>query len=177
MRVGLLLILVLLAPLSQARMYQWVNPVSGSTQLSGKPPSWYRRVGDGPRVIVFEKGKIVDDSATWVPEWQRDRLRAEAFGLSPEIPDEAGGLKELAQKLKEIADSEQFLGSLVEQAEEQEQKKEEPAQSTVEQLKAVIAAWDKLKIEQAKTVVRDKETNEPEIVQTPKETSEPPQQP
>ncbi|MGH8654943.1 MAG: hypothetical protein ACREYE_23505 [Gammaproteobacteria bacterium] len=177
MRVGLLLILVLLAPLSQARMYQWVNPVSGSTQLSGKPPSWYRRVGDGPRVIVFEKGKIVDDSATWVPEWQRDRLRAEAFGLSPEVPDEAGGLKELAQKLKEIADSEQFLGSLVEQAEEQEQKKEEPAQSTVEQLKAVIAAWDKLKIEQAKTVVRDKETNEPETVQMPKETSEPPQQP
>ncbi len=176
MRVGLLLILVLLAPLSQARMYQWVSPVSGSTQLSGKPPSWYRGVGDGPRVIVFEKGKIVDDTATWVPESQRDRVRAEAFGLSP-APEDAGELKELAQKLKEIADSEQFLGSLVEQTERQEQKKEEPAQATVEQLKAVIAAWDKLKTEQAKTVVRDKETTEPETVPTPKETSEPSKQP
>ncbi|MGH8578592.1 MAG: hypothetical protein ACREVK_00230 [Gammaproteobacteria bacterium] len=178
MRYGLSLILVLLAPLSQARMYQWINAESGSTQLSGKPPSWYRGVGHGPRVIVFEKGKIVDDTRTQVPEWQRERLRAEAFGLSlPGAPDDAGGLKELAQKLKEIADSEQFLGSLVEQAEEQEQKRGEPAQSTVEQLKAVIAAWDKLKIEQAKTVVDDKDTTEPETVPTPNENSELPEQP
>ncbi|MGH8614940.1 MAG: hypothetical protein ACREYF_23700 [Gammaproteobacteria bacterium] len=176
MRYGLLLILVLLAPLSQARMYQWVNAESGSTQLSGKPPSWYRGVGHGPRVIVVEKGKIVDDTATQVPDWQRERLRAEAFALSlPDAPDTPGGLKELAQKLKEIADSEQFLGALVEQA-EQEPKKE-PTQSTVEQLKAVITAWDKLKIEQAKTVVRDQETPDPETVPTPIEKSEPPKQP
>lgn len=178
MRYGLLLILVLLAPLTHARMYQWVNAESGSTQLSGKPPSWYRGVGHGPRVIVFEKGKIVEDTATRVPEWQREHLRAEAFGLSlPEAPDDAGGLKELAQKLKEIANSEQFLGSLVEQAEEQAPKKEELTQSTVEQLKAVIAAWDKLKVEQAKTVVQDKEAPEPETGQTPNESSESPKQP
>jgi len=178
MRYGLLMILVLLAPPSQARMYQWINAESGSTQLAGKPPSWYRGVGDGPRVIVFEKGKIVDDTSTQVPEWQRVRLRAEAFGLSlPGASDDASGLKELAQKLKEIADSERFLGSLVEQAEEQEQKEEESTQSTVEQLKAVIAAWDKLNIEQAKTVVHDKEMTEPETVPTPNENSESPEQP
>ncbi|MGH8657704.1 MAG: hypothetical protein ACREV4_04260 [Gammaproteobacteria bacterium] len=178
MRYGLLLILLLLAPLSQARMYQWVNAESGSTQLSGKPPSWYRGVGHGPRVIVVEKGKIVDDTRTQVPDWQRERLRAEAFGLSlPEASDAIGGVRELVQKLKEIAESEEFLGSLVEQGEKQEQKKEEPAQSTVEQLKAVIAAWDKLKIEQAKALVRDKETPEPETVPTPIENSEPPKQP
>jgi len=176
MRYGLLLILVLLAPLSQARMYQWVNAESGSTQLSGKPPSWYRGAGQGPRVIVLEKGKIVDDTATQVPDWQRKRLRAEAFASSlPEAPADAGGLKELAQKLKEIADSEQFLGSLVEQAEQEP--KQEPTQSTVEQLKAVIAAWDKVKIEQAKIVVQDKEAPEPETVQTPNESPESPKQP
>lgn len=178
MRCGLLLFLVLLAPLSQARMYQWVNTQSGSTQLSGKPPSWYRGLRNGPRVLVFEKGKIVDDTATQVPEWQRERLRAEAFGLaSPGAPNDADGLKELAEKLKEIADSEQFLGSLVEQAAEQEQDREEPTQSTAEQLKAVIAAWDKLKLEQARTVVHDKDATEPETVPTPNENSEPLKQP
>jgi hypothetical protein len=143
--------LVLLALPGQARMYQWISPASGTTQLSGKPPS----LGEGPRVIMFENGKIVDDTATRVPEWQRERMRAEAFGLP-------GGVKELAEKLREIANSKEFLGSLVEQAEELEQKKEEPGPSTVDQLKAVISAWDKLKLEQARTLVHDQDTPAPE---------------
>jgi len=28
----------------QAQMYQWTDPESGTTQLSGKPPAWYRSV-------------------------------------------------------------------------------------------------------------------------------------
>lgn len=158
MRYGLFLILTLLALPSHARMYQWVNTESGTTQLSGKPPSWYRGLAQGPRVIVFEKGMIVDDTATQVPEWQRKRLRAEAFGLSlSEVPDDASRLKDLAQKLKEIADSEEFLGSLVEQAQAPDPNKEESTQSVVDQLKAVISAWDKQKAEQATAPVHDRE--------------------
>jgi hypothetical protein len=125
-------------------------------------------------VIVFENGKIVDDTATRVPEWQRERMRAEAFGLSGVAPEEPGGVKELAEKLREIANSKEFLGSLVEQAEELEQKKEEPGPSTVDQLKAVIAAWDKLKLEQARTLVRDQDTPAPEDAAEPNENSRPP---
>ena len=48
---------------SEARMYQWVNPHTGTVQLSGAPPSWYRGAQEGPRVLVFDQGRVVDDTA------------------------------------------------------------------------------------------------------------------
>lgn len=45
------------------RMYAWRDPVSGSLQLAGAPPAWYTARAPGPRVRVFEKGQIVDDTA------------------------------------------------------------------------------------------------------------------
>lgn len=65
-----------------ARMYQWVDPQTGATQLSGKPPSWYRGSQKGPRIIVIEKGKVIDDTAIKLVDEERLRLRNEAFSLA-----------------------------------------------------------------------------------------------
>ncbi len=63
----------------QAQMYQWTDPESGTTQLSGKPPAWYRSVEGGPRVFVFNRGKIVDDTGIKISDEQRISLRTQAF--------------------------------------------------------------------------------------------------
>lgn len=62
-----------------ARMYQWVDPVTHSVQLSGTPPAWYR-ADDGPRVLVYERGRVIDDTARPVEPARRAELRARAFG-------------------------------------------------------------------------------------------------
>ena len=62
-----------------ARMYQWVSPATGSTQLSGIPPSWYRAGHPGPRVLVFEGGYLLDDTDVEVPDSRQKALRANAF--------------------------------------------------------------------------------------------------
>ena len=59
----LLIILMLLSSAAGARMYQWQDPYSKSMQLSGVPPAWYRSPEGGPRVRVYEGGKLVDDTA------------------------------------------------------------------------------------------------------------------
>lgn len=64
---------------AEARMYQWVNPQSGHTQLSGRPPAWYRSGEQGPRVFVLENGKVIDDTSVPVGEEQRVLLREDAF--------------------------------------------------------------------------------------------------
>lgn len=63
----------------QARMYQWLDPSSGTVQLSGEPPGWYRDGGGGPRVRVFDNGNLVDDTAIELPRGQREQLREAAF--------------------------------------------------------------------------------------------------
>ncbi len=79
-RVILFLFLVLGITLSaQARMYQWVNPNSKQIQLSGIPPAWYRSASGGPRVRVFERGSLIDDTSIVLSPSQRDDLRDAAF--------------------------------------------------------------------------------------------------
>ena len=77
-----LFIIVLLSvsvlPVS-ARMYQWDNPDTGRTHLSGTPPAWYRTGNDGPRVFVFEGGQLVDDTGVAVSEEKRRTLRQQAL--------------------------------------------------------------------------------------------------
>ena len=63
----------------QAQMYQWADPETGTTQLSGKPPTWYRSAEGGPRVFVFNRGKIVDDTGIEISDEQRISLRTKAF--------------------------------------------------------------------------------------------------
>jgi len=62
-----------------AQMYQWADPETGTTQLSGKPPAWYRSGEGGPRVFVFNRGKIVDDTGIKISDEQRISLRTKAF--------------------------------------------------------------------------------------------------
>jgi len=75
-------LLLMLAASAAARMYQWVDPRSGTVQLSGAPPAWYRSAQTGPRVFVFENGRLVDDTARPVDPDQAAALRAGAFGAS-----------------------------------------------------------------------------------------------
>jgi hypothetical protein len=63
----------------QARMYQWVDPRTRHTQMSGVPPAWYRSGQPGPRVFVFENGQIIDDTLVAVSEDKRQALREQAF--------------------------------------------------------------------------------------------------
>ncbi len=63
----------------QAQMYQWTDPETGTTQLSGKPPAWYRSGEGGPRVFVFNRGKIVDDTGIKISDEKRISLRTQAF--------------------------------------------------------------------------------------------------
>lgn len=67
---------------AQARMYQWVDTQTGTVQLSGAPPAWYRSTQSGPRVFVFENGRLVDDTARELPAEQSALLRATALGAS-----------------------------------------------------------------------------------------------
>lgn len=56
------------APSAQAeKMYQWVDPNTGTVQLAGKPPPWFRSATPGPRVRVYEHGKVIDDTAYAAP--------------------------------------------------------------------------------------------------------------
>ncbi len=75
----LILILLFVSSVAFARMYQWIDPDTGTTQLSGKPPHWYRSGTPGPRVIVFENGRVIDDTGIDLSEDEDERLRQDAL--------------------------------------------------------------------------------------------------
>jgi hypothetical protein len=64
---------------ADARMYQWTSPSTGNVQMAGDPPSWYRSDGDGPRVLVFDGGYLVDDTNIDVSSSRKRVLRKDAF--------------------------------------------------------------------------------------------------
>jgi hypothetical protein len=72
-------VLLLISLPAFARMYQWVDPDSKTTQLSGKPPYWYRSGDPGPRVVVFDNGRVIDDTGIELSEAENARLRQEAL--------------------------------------------------------------------------------------------------
>lgn len=84
----------------QAEMYQWADPETGTTQLSGKPPAWYRSGEGGPRVFVFNRGKIVDDTGIKISDEQRISLRTQAFIRAEEDTAAAQQKATEAAKLK-----------------------------------------------------------------------------
>lgn len=96
----LLLLLCQIAPAAAARMYQWQDPDTGTTQLSGTPPAWYRSNTDGPRVFVFEKGQLVDDTARKLPEDERKHLRRQALIQVEENLETARTKAEEAERLR-----------------------------------------------------------------------------
>ncbi|HEY7840486.1 MAG TPA: hypothetical protein VIC61_02865 [Gammaproteobacteria bacterium] len=79
MRILSLLLLLNLAWPAAARMYQWVDPDTDTPQLSGKPPPWYRSREGGPRVVVYDKDRLIDDTQVVVPDAEREQLRQDAL--------------------------------------------------------------------------------------------------
>ncbi len=76
-------LLCLSSPVSGELLYQWQDPRTGTTQFSGQPPGWYRSDrASGPRVLVFHRGQLVDDTAVPVTEDRRAALRAEAIAVA-----------------------------------------------------------------------------------------------
>jgi hypothetical protein len=157
-------------------MYQWVDPETGTTHLSGKPPSWYRSTEGGPRVFVFNRGKAVDDTGIDISDEQRIRLRTKAFIRAEgdrlaarEKVKEAAKLKEVMERNadktqkpgSEIArfpdksqngyDNEIVEESVDEERTETESRKEE---ISVEKMKALIAEWESKRTEEAKALLQ-----------------------
>lgn len=150
---------------AQARMYQWINPSSGNTQLSGNPPTWYRSPQGGPRVLVFERGKAIDDTAIVVPEGTRDELRSQAFQAQESTRAATTALEVSVEGEAETGAAD----STAAEAESSEQDAQKSASgdltemdaNTVGRLKDIISAWDRMKLEQAKELIRGAAPNEP----------------
>lgn len=160
---------------SAARMYQWVDPNTGTTQLSGKPPVWYRAVEPGPRTFVFEKDRIVDDTGISLSERERERLRQQAL-LDAEEEREAAKEKLLqAKRIKAAFDQKQ--SAKVEQNETVDigkpgtpaaaeptppPGKELPAEEamTPEEMRAraLVSEWDQQQLERARELIRQQDT-------------------
>ncbi|MFK8067744.1 MAG: hypothetical protein AB8D52_05825 [Gammaproteobacteria bacterium] len=168
-------------------MYQWVNPTTGNSQMSGKAPSWYRSESGGPRVLVFERNVLVDDTAVYVSEEQRIAFRNQA--LKVETSDEKnsltspGAIAAFEEKIEALIESpalEEYLKNppLAPMTDQElaEGLKNEPVKPTqnsvvkespddrIERLKLLISAWDKNRTEAAKTLLESSTTEEKSLV-------------
>ncbi len=141
---------VVIVPLPvHARMYQWVDPGTGTTQWSGRPPAWYRGSQGGPRVLVFDGGRLIEDTARRVPDAERDVLRTQAFAPQPEAPTPT------ADTPGEGVDSEpsspiDAAGPKAAPVKGPEAPLPGVDQATIERLKAIIGEWDRRQTEEAK---------------------------
>jgi hypothetical protein len=139
-------------------MYQWVSADSGLTQLSGKPPSWYRSDKIGPRVFVFENGSLVDDTAVVVERRHQIALRMQAFRLA----DEEGRAQALervrrqemlaadASDAGEYTDEEMALTQVrTSESSDREAEKEARTRETMDRLRSVVNTWDLLRTQEA----------------------------
>lgn len=176
----LILFLLLLASLPlQARMYQWTNPDTGTTQLSGTPPAWYRGTEQGPRVYVFERGQLVDDTAQAVTEEQRLSLRRQAFMAADKdkrtraeaertarlraTVEKLLGKKASAEELKEILqgspETSSPAGAEPVSAEPVETAATSSTSATArepntERLKALVEHWERARTDKARRLLR-----------------------
>ena len=161
LRIVFTITLFSLTSLAFARMYQWIDPDTGTTQLSGKPPVWYRANEAGPRVFVFEKGKIVDDTGRNVTSEEQERLRQQAFIRAEE--DKAAAKEKLIQAKRLQATLEQKRSSEEESKEEEsiEQIPEELVLDEpevdegpdVEDMRALIEQWEQLRKEDVRKLL------------------------
>jgi len=157
-----------------ARMYQWVDPESGTTQLSGKPPPWYRSGDRGPRVYVFDNGKVIDDTGIRVSDSERERLRHEAL-LSAEqnslqVQEKLLEAKRLQAALERDKRNQQSsTGTDKTQATKQQAKPEAGDQipqrvvPTEKAMRALLMQWDKIRNEQAQQAVNSGDTAAPAV--------------
>lgn len=127
--VGVSLVLTTLP--SAARMYQWREAVTGSIQLAGKPPPWYRNGAPGPRVRVFERGRVVDDTAHDIDSAREAHLRATAHGAPVAAPVP---LPATATTLPETADQMQKFKALLQEWDQTQTPPRAPATSATQAL-------------------------------------------
>lgn len=169
------LILALVAMIqspAHARMYQWVDPDTGTTQLSGKPPAWYRSGRVGPRIFVFENGQIIDDTDVVLSDEHRMLMRERAYLKADEDIAKA---KERAIEASRASAEKQSRSQSDESMEEDtdmvddelagqqaglqaEKEDEEPGKQTrmsADDMKQLILDWEKLQEEQARQVIGD----------------------
>ncbi len=160
-------VLALIIPHSEnadARMYQWSHAATGTVQLSGSPPAWYRSSARGPRVFVFDNGKLIDDSAVPVGEEHRQLLHTNAFGhideqsFSREDPDDSTiALRDaLENASREGIDVDAITDAFAaEQATIADQAGGGAVEQTVVELKALLEAWDSRHLDEAKALLRE----------------------
>jgi hypothetical protein len=150
---------------------QWVDPDVETTQLSGKPPAWYRSNMSGPRIFVFEKGRLIDDTAIEVSDKVRQRMRQEAFILVEEdrqkVKEKMAKAEEMKRKLTEKSTDEKIEREANKEAEDEsstlelitdalfpKEEKEEGRGSdnekSLDELKKIIADWEASQNEDAK---------------------------
>ncbi len=168
MRHYCLMVLLFFCQSTQAQMYQWVDPETGTTQLSGKPPAWYRSAEGGPRVFVFNRGKVVDDTGIGISDEQRKTLRTKAFVRAEEDRlaakekiMEAARLKAMIDKNAEISsgrtgedseftdESQEIVA--IEAPDETEIGEED---KSIEKMKALIAEWENQRTEEARALLQ-----------------------
>lgn len=166
-------LIIIAIPPVHARMYQWVDPDSGTTQLSGKPPSWYRTGKVGPRIFVFENGKIVDDTAVVLSEDHRILMRKRAFieadkelekarerfmESSRQRAEEAAKRKSTAREdEEEIADriesaQDEVDTAMTDPAADVDEERPQP-KMTVEDMRELIEEWERQQEEQAREII------------------------
>jgi hypothetical protein len=158
--------LLLISVTADARVYQWVNPDTGNVQFSGKPPSWYRGQNPGPRVLVFENGRLIDDTSRSVQDQQRLAIRKEAFSQGSSIAGGEAALRGSSkapssedEQVRELLDAKRQAAARMKQAEpevaEVEEVEEVPLspEESIDRLKQVIADYDRRKTEEAKSLL------------------------
>lgn len=150
---------------AHARMYQWSHPSSGVVQLSGAPPAWYRGAVEGPRVLVFDNGQLIDDTAIAVGEPLRESLRAAAF-MDADTPP-AVNAADAQTRIPEIdaplaADPERGeIGTAPEPPASDPENAPSPevtVEQTVAELKSLLDAWDSRRRDEARSLLFGNDT-------------------
>jgi hypothetical protein len=148
-------------------MYQWKDPETGTTHLSGVPPAWYRSENHGPRVFVFEKGKMIDDTGINISNEQRDLLRIRAL-LKADEDIQAAKQKALqSERLKAVLDMQHKDEIPIEEVEIPEgtdtlgetdgdetiEKLPDVSRLTADEMRALILDWERKQTEAAKDLI------------------------
>ena len=145
-------------------MYQWDDPDTGTPQLSGKPPYWYRGGEPGPRVFVIDNGRVVDDTSVPQPEDRRQQLRQEAFLRAEQDEAKFQAKLEEEQRLKSERDRgrEEEAVATVEPpappaaeaaAKDAAATAEADANTEVDAMRTLVEEWEKFREESAKKIV------------------------
>jgi hypothetical protein len=155
----LLVLLLLTATSAGARMYQWHDPDSRSVQFSGVPPAWYRSPEGGPRVRVYEGGRLVDDTYIRLTAQDNRSMRETAFRvLEEEQEQEAIKRLERAARREEVRreQEEREANSAMAELEQSDTSQAPPEvlpenldPEMVGRLKAIISAYDRANTDEA----------------------------